>query len=217
MTNSQSQQSSVSPTFVVLAVLFCVCLIVANLMEIKTVAFGPLTITAGVVVFPISYIISDCIVEVYGLKRAKMVIWLGFAMNLLVSLLLQLGIWLPGDAQWHGQEAFQLVFGAVPRILTASFLAFLSGSMVNAYVMSRMKGNRTDSRGFSVRAIVSTLWGEGVDSLVFFPIAFAFVLPWSVIGSLIITQIIIKTAYEIIILPVTLRVVSYLRAHEHNA
>ncbi len=196
-----------------LAVTFCVCLIVSNLMEIKTVDLGPLTITAGVIVFPISYILNDCIVEVYGFNKARLVIWLGFGMNLLVSLLLQLGIWLPGSESWTGQEAMTTIFGAVPRIFAASFIAFLCGSMVNAYVMSRMKV-ASGGRRFSLRAIVSSLWGEGVDSVIFFPIAFGGILAWSEIGMLILTQTLLKTAYEILILPVTLRAVKFLRDHE---
>lgn len=195
--------------------LFCTCLIVSNLMEIKVVEVAGLTITAGVIVFPVSYIISDCIVEIYGFRRARLVIWLGFIMNLLVSLLLQAGVALPpADPAWEGQQAMAMVFGAVPRILVASFMAFLCGSMVNAYVMSRMK-SRADGRGrFSVRAIVSTLFGEGTDSLIFFPVAFAGTQSWSVIVTLIVTQALLKTAYEIIILPVTLQVVRRMRAIE---
>ena len=98
-----------SPTLLILAVIFCACLIVANLMEIKTVELGPLVITAGVIVFPVSYIINDCIVEIYGFARARFVIWLGFLMNLFVTVLLQIGLWLPGDAAWTGQSAMQLV------------------------------------------------------------------------------------------------------------
>lgn len=203
----------ISVTFMLLAVTFCVCLIVSNLMEIKTVDLGPLTITAGVIVFPISYILNDCIVEVYGFNKARLVIWLGFGMNLLVSLLLQLGIWLPGSESWTGQEAMTTIFGAVPRIFAASFIAFLCGSMVNAYVMSRMKV-ASGGRRFSLRAIVSSLWGEGVDSVIFFPIAFGGVLAWSEIGMLILTQTLLKTVYEILILPVTLRAVRFLRDHE---
>ena len=184
-------------------------------MEIKTIDLGPLTITAGVIVFPVSYIISDCIVEVYGLARARLVIWLGFMMNLLVSLLLQVGVWLPGSASWHGQEAMSMIFGAVPRIFVASFVAFLCGSMVNAYVMARMKLS-SQGRNFSLRAIVSTLWGEGVDSVIFFPIAFGGVLAWSDIAALIMTQTILKTVYEILILPVTMRVVKFLRNREEE-
>lgn len=219
MTNeniSSSPRQGYSLTFIVLTLLFCVCLIVANLMEIKTVDIGPLTITAGVVVFPVSYIISDCIVELYGFRRARMVIWLGFAANLVVSLLLQIGIALPGSPQWHGQEAMTMIFGAVPRIFFASFTAFLLGSMVNAWVMARMKAEAPAGRGFSVRAMVSTLLGEGTDSLIFFPIAFAGVLPAADIISLILTQTLLKSAYEAAVLPVTLRVVKRLRRVEER-
>lgn len=203
----------ISVTFMLLAVTFCVCLIVSNLMEIKTVDLGPLTITAGVIVFPISYILNDCIVEVYGFGKARLVIWLGFGMNMLVSLLLQLGVWLPGAESWTQQEAMATIFGAVPRIFAASFIAFLCGSMVNAYVMSKMK-IASGGRRFSLRAIVSSLWGEGVDSVIFFPIAFGGVLAWSEIGMLIVTQTLLKTLYEILILPVTMKVVKMLRDHE---
>lgn len=206
----QSERPALSVTFMVLAVVFCACLIVSNLMEIKTVELGPLTITAGVVVFPISYIINDCIVEVYGFSKARLVIWLGFGMNLLVSLLLQVGVWLPGAASWHGQEAMAMIFGAVPRIFVASFAAFLCGSMVNAYVMSRMKIT-SGGRRFSLRAIVSTLFGEGVDSVIFFPLAFGGVLAWSEIALLTVTQTVLKTVYEILILPVTMRAVRMLK------
>lgn len=198
-----------------LTVVFCVCLIVSNLMEIKTVGLGLLTITAGVVVFPLSYILNDCIVEVYGFRKARFVIWLGFGANLLVSILLQLGLLLPGSPEWQDQSAMQTIFGAVPRILAASFTAFLCGSMVNAYVMSRMKLS-SGNKGFSARAIVSTLFGESVDSAIFFPIAFAGTLPWSVILNLMITQAILKTVYEIIVLPVTLSVVKKLKAIERT-
>lgn len=208
------QPEYVSLTFMVLTLLFCVCLTVSNLMEIKTIDLGPMTITAGVVVFPISYIINDCIVEVYGFSRARLVIWLGFAVNLLVTLLLQIGLHLPGNAEWTGQAAMELIFGAAPRILCASFTAFVCGSMVNAWVMDRMKRQSADGSRFSLRAIVSTLWGEATDSVIFFPIAFGGVLPWSSILTLIVTQTLLKTAYEIVILPVTVRVVKRLRKSE---
>lgn len=202
-----------SAIFVALASLFCVCLIVSNLMEIKTVDLGPLTITAGVIVFPVSYIINDCIVEVYGFAKARLVIWLGFALSLFVVLMLHAAVMLPGGASWDGQAAMERVFGNVPRIVAASFAAFICGSMVNACVMSRMK---ISSRGrrFSLRAIVSTLWGETTDSLVFFPIAFGGMLPWKEIATLIATQALLKTAYEIAALPLTVRVVSRLKAAE---
>lgn len=199
--------------FLVLTVLFCVCFIVSNLIEIKTVDIGFATITAGMVVFPLSYIINDCIVEVYGFRKARTVIWLGFAMNLLVTLFLQFAILLPGADSWQSQDAMEAVYGTVPRILGASFVAFLCGSMVNALVMSKMKV-ASGGRHFSLRAIVSTLWGEGTDSIIFFPLAFGGILPWREIVLLIVAQALLKTAYEIVILPVTLKVVKKLKSIE---
>ncbi len=169
-----------SLTFLLLTVTFCVCLIISNLMEIKTVDLGFMTITAGVAVFPLSYIINDCLVEIYGFRKARLVIFLGFSMNLLTVLLLHLGLWLPGSETWTEQEAMEAIFGATPRILCASFTAFLAGSLTNAWVMAKMKQsatsdgrNATSATRFSARAILSTIWGEGIDSIIFFPMAFA--------------------------------------------
>ena len=201
-------------TYLILTLLFVVCLIVSNLLEIKTVDVGPITITAGVIVFPISYIINDCIVEVYGLCKAKLTIWAGFGASLLISALLQLGIFLPGSESWDGQSAMELIFGAVPRMFAASLAAFLCGSMINAYVMSIMKIKSKNGRNFSLRAIVSTIFGEGADSLIFFPIAFAGLLTWREITLLIITQTVIKTLYEVLILPVTMKMVRWIKGIE---
>jgi len=217
--STSAAQGSLTVPFMLLSVLFVVCLIVSNLIEIKTVDLGWFTITAGVIVFPVSYIINDCVVEVYGFRKARLMIWTGFAMSLLTAFFLNMAIALPGGADWHGQEAMSMVYGSVPRIMAASFVAFLSGSMVNAYVMSRMKArasgvSRGSGRSFSLRAVVSTLWGESIDSMVFFPIAFGGVLPWSAILSLILTQALLKTVYEVLILPVTLRVVRGLKKME---
>ncbi|MDE7472970.1 MAG: queuosine precursor transporter [Muribaculaceae bacterium] len=215
MTNKE--QNRFSLPYLLLTVTFVVCLVVANLTEIKTVDLGWFTITAGVIVFPISYIINDCVVEVYGLAKAKLMIWIGFFMSLAVALMLQLAIWLPGSPEWADQQSMVAVYGAVPRIMIASFTAFLSGSMINAWVMSRMKSRREGGAGaLGLRAIVSTIWGEGVDSLIFFPIAFGGVLPVSVIVSLIVTQTLLKTLYEVLILPVTIKVISYFKKLENE-
>lgn len=197
----------------VMTVLFCASLIVANIVEIKTVDIGIATITAGLVVFPVTYLINDCVVEVYGFRTARMVIWLGFAMNLFVTLILQVAIWLPGSPDWEAQQAMETIYGTVPRILVASFTAFVCGSMVNAQVMSRMK-LASGGRNFSLRAIVSTVLGEGCDSVIFFPLAFGGTLSWSVITTLIVTQTLMKTLYEILILPITLRIVAWLKRLE---
>lgn len=212
---SNLSRSGLSPMFLMLAVAFCICIVVANLVEIKTIDAGWFTITAGLVIFPVSYIINDCIVEVYGFAKARLVIWLGFISSLFVAIMLQVAIWLPGGSQWMSQQAMEQIYGQVPRIMAASFTAFLSGSMINAYVMSRLKRTMPGA-GFSFRAIVSTLWGESVDSIIFFPIAFAGVLPVATIVSLIVTQALIKTLYEIIILPVTCFTVKRLKRHEQS-
>jgi uncharacterized integral membrane protein (TIGR00697 family) len=202
-----------SVPFVLMTLMFCVFLILANVMEVKVVRVGAFTATAGLAVFPISYIINDCITEVYGFQRARLVIWLGFLMNLFFVLFLQVAISLPADPAWHDQSAVVAVFSRAPRILLGSFVAFIFGSMVNAYVMSKMKIlNR--GRYFSLRAVVSTLFGETVDSLIFFPIAFGGVLPWRTIGVMILTQAVLKTVYEVIVLPVTVRVVRYVKRLE---
>lgn len=197
---------TVSLPFLVMGVVFCVCLICSNLLEVKMVSLGGITATAGLIVFPISYIINDCIAEVWGYRKARLIIWLGFLMNLLAVLFIQLAIVLPSAPFWEGQSAFEATFSSTPRILLASFIAFLAGSFLNAYVMSKMKIS-SGGKHFSLRAIASTVVGESADSLLFFPIAFGGVVPVKELVVLIVTQACLKTAYEIIILPVTVRVV----------
>ncbi|HJG89667.1 queuosine precursor transporter [Barnesiella viscericola] len=197
---------TVSLPFLVMGVVFCVCLICSNLLEVKMVSLGGITATAGLIVFPISYIINDCIAEVWGYRKARLIIWLGFLMNLLAVLFIQLAIVLPSTPFWEGQSAFEATFSSTPRILLASFIAFLAGSFLNAYVMSKMKIS-SGGKHFSLRAIASTIVGESADSLLFFPIAFGGVVPVKELIVLIVTQACLKTAYEIIILPVTIRVV----------
>lgn len=199
--------------FVVMAMMFAVFLILANLMEVKVVKIGILTATAGLSVFPISYIINDCIVEVYGFAKARFVIWMGFLLNMIFVMFLQVCVALPGDPSWTAQAAVEQVFGNTPRILLGSFVAFIVGSMVNAQVMSRMKV-RDGGKRFSLRAILSTVFGETADSLIFFPIAFAGMLPPATILTLVWTQVMLKTLYEIVVLPVTIRVVKMLKRVE---
>lgn len=199
-----------------LGVLFCTCLVASNLLETKVVRLWQmpgghiLSVTAGLLVFPISYIINDCIAEVWGYCKARLIIWLGFAMNFLVIALSRVAVMLPAAPFWEGEAAFNFVFGLAPRIAAASLLAFLVGSFLNAYVMSRMK-IRSRGRHFSARAILSTLVGESADSLLFFPIAFGGIIPADELLKMIALQALLKTLYEIIILPVTIRVVRYIK------
>lgn len=207
------KRAYVSLPFLGLSVLFCVCLIAANVLETKQVSLGPLELTAGLIVFPVSYIINDCMVEVWGFRRARLVIWLGFLMNFLFVFFGFLADILPAAGYWNGEEGFHAIFGLAPRIAGASFLAFLIGSFLNAYVMSKMKVSE-GGRRFPVRAIASTLAGETADSLIFFPLALGGVVPWSVMPVLMMTQVVLKTVYEIIALPLTIRIVKWVKRVE---
>ena len=206
------EKKSVSVSFMVMGILFCTCLIASNLLETKILQFTPsFTITAGVLCFPLSYILNDCIAEVWGFRKARLIIWSAFLMNFLVVALGQLAVLLPAASFWKENEAhFNFVFGLAPRIAVASFLAFLVGSFINAYVMSRMK-LRSRGRHFSARAIVSTLFGEGADSLIFFPLAFGGLMPFAELLRLMLIQVVVKTLYEVIALPLTIRVVDFVK------
>lgn len=194
----------------VLGIVFCVCLVAANLLETKVVQVGPISVTAGLVVFPVSYIINDCIAEVWGFRKARLVIWMGFLMNFMVVALGQLAVALPAAPFWEGEEGFDFVFGMAPRIAVASLTAFLAGSFVNAYIMSRMK-LASQGKHFSARAILSTVGGESIDSLIFFPLAFGGLMPVAELGKMMLVQVVLKTLYEVVILPVTIRVVRYIK------
>lgn len=202
--------STVSVPFMLLGILFNVCLIAANLLETKVISVGGLTVTAGLLVFPVSYIINDCIAEVWGFRKARLIIWTGFAMNFFVVTLGLVAVAIPAAPFWQGEEHFNFVFGMAPRIVAASLAAFLAGSFLNAYVMSRMK-LRSGGRHFSVRAIASTVVGETADSLIFFPIAFGGVIAWRELAVMMLLQIVLKSMYEVVVLPVTVRVVRYVK------
>lgn len=204
---------SVSLPFMLLGVLFCICLTAANLLETKQVTIGPLELTAGLIVFPVSYIINDCLVEVWGYRRARLVIWLGFVMNALFVLFGLAADALPAAPYWENEAGFHAIFGLAPRIAAASFVAFLAGSFLNAYVMSRMKV-RDEGRRFGVRAVASTIAGETADSLLFFPLALGGVVPWETMPALMLTQVVLKTLYEVAVLPVTVWVVGKLKRIE---
>ncbi len=204
---------TVSIPFMFLGVLFCVCLIAANLLETKQSELFGLQLTAGLIVFPVSYIINDCLTEVYGYRRARLVIWLGFLMNFLFVLFGLAADALPPASYWQQAEGFHAIFGLAPRIAAASFVAFLTGSFLNAYVMSKMKWSM-QGRHFSLRAIASTLVGETADSLVFFPLALGGVIPWTVMPLVMLTQVGVKTLYEVLMLPLTVRIVRYIKRVE---
>jgi queuosine precursor transporter len=205
-----NSKNSVSISFMLLGIVFCVCLVAANFLETKVIQLWHISITAGMLVFPISYIINDCIAEVWGYRKARLIIWIGFAMNFMVVGISQIAVIIPAAPFWHHEAAFNFVFGLAPRIAAASLLAFLIGSFINAYVMSKMK-IASKGRHFSLRAVVSTLAGESADSIIFFPIAFGGLITLQELIIMMMVQAALKTLYEIIVLPITIRIVRYIK------
>ena len=205
--NQRTGQPGLSITYVWLAVTFCVCLVVSNLFVPRLWQVGKLSLqlSGAVIIFPISYIINDLLTEVYGYRRAMQVIWMGFVLSAFVALAAQIVSWLPEPVYPESRQvadSFNSLFGLVPRTTLSSLLAFILGSRMNAWVMSKMKV-ATKGRGFGWRAILSTVAGEFCDSIVFYPLAFAGVMPAGAIVSIVLTQVAVKTLYELIVLPLT--------------
>ena len=218
------QKGQVSVSFMLAGILFCICLVASNLLETKVFrAWGSLTLTCGFLVFPISYILNDVIAEVWGYRKARLIIWVGFLMNFFVVGLGGIACALPAAVE-GSDEAFKQVFAFAPQVAVASLLAFIVGSFLNALVMSKMKmadrhkGNF--NYHFSMRAILSTLAGESADSLIFFPLAF-YIFPYFFMGApqlpmplmleLMFTQVVAKTLYEIFVLPITIQIVKFVK------
>ena len=195
------------------SILFCVCLIAANILETKQISVLGISLTGGLIVFPISYIINDCVCEVWGFQKARLLIWTGFAMNFFFVAMGALCDWIPGAPYWTNEAGFHAIFGLAPRVAAASFVAFVVGSFANAYVMSKMK-IRDKGRNFSLRAILSTIVGESFDSVIFFPLAVGGVVPTEELPKLMLWQGLLKTVYEVIALPITIRIVKALKEHE---
>ena len=204
---------SVSLSFMLLGILFSVCLIVSNLLVIKPITVFGFSATAGLLIFPVSYIINDVVAEVWGYRKTRLMIWSAFAMQFMAIVFMQLSVIVASAPFWEGQEAYAQVFSQTPRVACASLIAFLFGSLTNAYVMSRMKV-RSHGKGFGIRAMVSTLFGETADSLLFFCIAFAGIFAWKEIFVMIVVETFLKSAYEVAILPVTTVVVRYIKRRE---
>lgn len=209
----KQKRNTVSVLYMLVSILFCVCLILANVLETKLISVCGISVTGGLLIFPVSYILNDCVAEVWGFAKARLLIWMGFLMNFFFVIVGAIADWIPGAPFWHNDEGFHAIFGLMPRLAAASFLAFIVGSFVNAYVMSRMKILH-QGHHFSWRAILSTIFGETADSLVFFPLAFYGVIPTSEIPMLMLWQILLKTAYEVVVLPITIRVVAFMKRHE---
>lgn len=215
---SQDQQVNYTRTryshwFIVVVALFITCLITANIIAVKLISIFGLVLPAAIIIFPISYILGDVLTEVYGYRQARRVIWLGFLCNLILVVAILLGQILPGASFWDGQGAYERILGYTPRILAASFLAYLVGEFSNSFVLAKMK-IATNGRWLWTRTIGSTLVGQGLDSLVFITLAFVGTIPLTSLVSAILTQWLAKSMYEAAVTPVTYKVVNFLKRHE---
>ena len=195
--------------FPIITGIFCTCLIISNILAAKTFSFYDIILPCGVVIFPIVYIVGDVLTEIYGFKLAKRTIYLGFVMSLMAVIAYQIAIFLPGtDIQQF--NAFAIVLGSTPRILVASFISYLVGSYVNAYFMKVLKERYTDY--LFARCSISTLFGEGLDAILFISIAFAGTMPNDVLITMIICQGAFKVIYEIIVYPITRTVINWMKS-----
>jgi uncharacterized integral membrane protein (TIGR00697 family) len=192
---------------------FVTTLVTANIIAVKVVDVFGIVVPAAVIVFPISYIFGDVLTEVYGYARAREVIWIGFACNALAVAAILVGGLLPPASFWDGQGAYERILGSTPRLLAASFLAYLTGSFLNSAVLARMK-ILTAGRWLWTRTIGSTLVGEGADSLVFITLAFAGTMGGANLARVIVTQWLVKSAYETVATPLTYAVVRFLKRAE---
>jgi uncharacterized integral membrane protein (TIGR00697 family) len=209
----QPAQARYSGLFVAVAVTFVACLITANVISAKLIDVAGFTLPAGIVIFPISYVIGDVLTEVYGYSAARRVIWLGFGANLLFVVAASVAGALPTAGFWQHQSAYDQILGQAPRILAASFLAFLVGEFVNSYVLAKMK-ILTQGRWLWTRTIGSTIVGQACDSAIFVTVAFAGQMPVAAIVGIVATQWIAKCLYETAATPLTYLVVGYLKRKE---
>jgi queuosine precursor transporter len=199
--------------FIACTALFVTCLLTANTIAAKLVTIGGLTLTAGIVIFPISYVLGDVLTEVWGYAATRRVIWLGFACNALLVAAIWLGGELPAAPFWKGQPAYEEILGHAPRILLASFVAYLVGEFANAFALARLK-IATGGRWLWVRTIGSTVVGQGLDSVVFVTLAFAGSVPAVALASIVGAQWAVKVAYEAAATPLTYAAVAWLKSRE---
>ncbi len=196
-----------------ISALFVTCLIISNIIAVKIGAFGSYFLPVAVILFPITYIIGDVLTEVYGYAAARHAIWMGFFCNLVAVVAIYIGIKITPAPFFQNQAAFEQILGFTPRLLVASFIAYLVGQFVNSMVLAKMK-IATNGKHLWMRTIGSTIVGEGLDSALFISIAFWGIMPPSVIGTLIVTQWIFKTLFETVATPITYLVVGYLKKNE---
>jgi len=196
-----------------IAVAFVSVLLISNVASSKILALGPFEFDGGTILFPISYIFGDILTEVYGYKRVRGIIWLGFAMNILMALTFMVVGGLPAAGDWPNQDAYMAILGWTPRIVLASVIAYFVGEFSNSYILAKIKV-KMKGKMLWVRTIGSTLVGQGLDTVLFVLIAFYGVLPNSLLVTIIISNYIFKVGVEALFTPATYAVVGFLKRKE---
>ena len=208
------KKENYSKIFIILGSLNITCLLISNIITIKTINISGLIFTAGDRLFPITYILNDVFTEVYGFKKARFIIWISFFCNLLMVIIFGITIALPVDETFEMQSALVNILGSTPRILFASFISFLIGNFANSIVLSKMKV-KTKGKYLALRTITSTLIGEGLDTLLFIPIVFIGTLDLKSILFLMIDTYILKVLLEVVLTPITYKVVKFIKRKEN--
>ena len=203
-----------SKIFIILCTINITCLLTSNIITVKTINILGLIFTAGDILFPITYILNDVFTEVYGFNKSKLIIWTSFFCNLLMIIIFKITIVLPSSDLFEMQEELSNILGGTPRILIASFIAFLVGNFANYIVMSKMKV-KTEGKYLALRTIGSTLVGEGLDTLIFIPIVFINSLDLQTMIFLIINTFILKVFLEIILTPITYKIINFIKKKEN--
>ena len=208
------KEKQVSKIFMYIGILYVTCLLLSNLIAGKMWAVTPsITLPAAVILFPITYIFGDIFTEVYGFKKARSVIWSGFACRVVPVLIYFITIKLPHPGYWENQDAYATVMGTTPRVAVASFCGYLFGEFSNSMVLSKLKV-ATKGKNLWLRTIFSTVIGEGFDSVIFITISFLGTMETSVVLKMILFQYLFKVCYEILFTPITYLVVNYIKKKE---
>ena len=210
----KNESKTVSKLFMIIAVIYVTCLLLSNLIAGKMWAVtGSITLPAAVILFPITYIFGDIFTEVYGFKKARTIIWLGFGCSFFAVAVYLITIALPHPGFWENQDAYATVLGTTPRVAAASFIGYLFGEFSNSVVLSKLKV-ATGGKKLWIRTILSTLVGEGLDSLIFVTISFYGTMDNATLARMILFQYLFKVCYEALFTPATYAVVNWLKKKE---
>ena len=209
----QKETRNVSSLYVVLGCLFVTCLLISNIIAGKLISVLGMVLPAAVILFPVTYIFGDILTEVYGFKRSRLIIWTGFACNLLMAVVFMLVVALPHPDFWQFQNAYHIVLGMTPRVVAASLAAYFLGEFTNSVIMSKMK-LLTRGKWLFTRTIGSTIVGEAIDTAVFITIAFAGTVAVPVLLSMMAAQYVFKVLYEIAATPLTYLAVGWVKKKE---